>query len=130
MKGKEYRRPIRPTWWLGRRAYTLFMLREATALFVGGYAVFLLVLLYRASQGSDAWSQFVQGLRSPLSIVLHLIALAMAIYHTVTWFQSTPKVLVVWRGEERVSPAIITAANYVFWLVVSAVVAGLALAAR
>jgi fumarate reductase subunit C len=36
MKGKEYVRPVGANWWLRKRSYTLFMLRELTAVFVAG----------------------------------------------------------------------------------------------
>ena len=129
MKGKEYIRPVGANWWLRKQSYTLFMLRELTAVFVAGYAVFLLVLIYKAGQEPDAFTQFAQGLKSPVSIVLHLLVLAMAVFHSVTWFNATPKAMVLWRGEERVSPSLIVTASYVAWVVISAVVAGLALAA-
>lgn len=128
MKGKEYVRPMGATWWLERRPYTLFILRELTALFIGGYAIFLLVLLYQAQQGLPAFTSFVQGLNSPVSLVLHAIVLLMALYHTITWFNVTPKVLVFWRGEHRVAAATIIAAHWILWLVVSAVVVWLATA--
>src|SRR5262245_55618775 len=72
MKGKEYIRPIPRNWWLTKRSYTLFMIRELTAVFVGGYAIFLLFLIYRASQGPEAFNAFVDGLKSPFSIILHI----------------------------------------------------------
>ena len=128
MKGKEYVRPMPATWWLQRRPYTLFMLREFTAVFVAGYAVFLIVLLDRALQGPEAFAAFVQGLKSPVSIVLHLIVLAMTAYHSATWFDSMAKVIVLWRGEERVSPASIVAAGYAAWVVASLVVVIIAFA--
>ena len=109
MKGKEFRRSPSTTWWLAKKSYTLFMLREFTAVFVAGYAIFLMVLVYQASQGQDAFRAFVEGLKSPVSIVLHLLALAMALYHTVTWFSVTPKVMAFWRGEERIPASAIIA---------------------
>jgi fumarate reductase subunit C len=60
-------------------------------------------------------------------VALHLVGLAMVLFHTITWINLTPKVLVLWRGEERVSPALIAASNYLAWLVVSGVVAWVAL---
>jgi fumarate reductase subunit C len=57
---------------------------------------------------------------------LHGIVLVMVLYHTVTWLNLTPKVLVLWRGEERVSPMLITAAHYAGWLVLSLLIVGLA----
>jgi fumarate reductase subunit C len=123
---KDYVRRVPPTWWLKKRSYTLFMLREATALFVAGYAIFMLVLLWRATQGEDAFRGFIEGLKSPVSLVLHLLALAMAIYHTVTWFTATPKSMQLFRGEEKVPAGSIISANYVVWIAASLIVAGLA----
>ena len=127
MKGKEYVRPMPATWWLKRRPYTLFMLREFTAVFVAGYAIFLIVLVARAGQGPGVFAAFVEGLKSPVSIALHLIVLAMTAYHSATWFNSMAKVVVLWRGEERVSPASIVASGYVGWVVASLVVVAIAL---
>lgn len=126
MKGKQHVRRIPATWWLRKRSYTLFMIRELTALFIAGYAVFLLVLVYKARQGPRdiAFIEFfAQRLFSPVSIVLQVIALLMAIYHTITFFNLSGRVMVVWRGEEKVKPALIVAPNYIAWLVVSALVA-------
>jgi fumarate reductase subunit C len=127
MKGKEYRRPMPAGWWLKKRSYTLFMVRELTALFVAGYAIFLLTLVYQAQQGPEAFVSFIQGLKSPLSLVLHLLALLMAIYHSVTWFNLTPKALVVWRGENAVPPTLIAASHYVVWVLLSVVIVGIVL---
>jgi fumarate reductase subunit C len=125
VRGKEYVRPIGANWWLQRPAYTQYMLRELTALFVGGYAVFLIVLVYRATQGLDTFAAFVESLKSPTSVVLHLLTLVMSLYHTVTWLNAAPKALVFWRGEERVPPETIIAASYVIWIVLSLIVAGI-----
>ncbi len=46
----------------------------------------------------------------------------MVLYHSITWFNLTPKVFVLWRGEERVSPILIAGANYVAWIIASAAV--------
>ena len=123
---KEYIRPVPATWWLKKRSYRLFIVRELTCLFVGGYAVFLLVLVSRAQNASD-FAQFFEALKSPLSVVLHLIALAMVIFHAVTWLYVTPKLIVVWRGEQRVPGVLIAGAHYVMWFAVSAIVAWIAL---
>lgn len=117
---REHRPAMPADWWLRRRSYFLFMLRELTAPFVGAYALFLLVL---AALGEEA---FQAVLASPLSVIFHAAALPMALYHSVTWFNLTPKVLVLWRGEERVSPLVVAGAHYAAWIVVSLLVVGLA----
>ena len=70
-----------------------------------------------------AFHAFFQWLQSPLSIALHLAALPLVVYHSITWFNLTPKVMVLWRGEERVSPILIAGSNYAAWIVVSYLVA-------
>ncbi len=128
MSVKEYRRPWNTTtWWLERPTWILFMLRELTALFIGGYALLLLLMVKKAND-AEALTACIESLKSPLWIGLHLITLGMVVYHTVTWFQLTPQAMPVWRGEEKVSPSLIIASNYVAWVVVSGVVAWFALA--
>lgn len=122
MTAKEYVRPLPSSWWLRKPTYFLFMVRELTSLFVFGYAVFLLVLVARAGDPAS-FERLYGGLQSLWSIVLHLVALVMVLFHAITWIGLTPKVLVLWRGEERVSPRLIAGVNYIAWLVVSVVVA-------
>ena len=121
LKSKEHVRPIPVTWWLKRKTYFLFMVRELTSLFVGGYALFLLVLLSQANN-ADA---FAAMLDSPWSVGLHLVALLMVLYHSITWINLTPKVMVLWRGEDRINPRWIAAGNYVAWGSLSMLIFGI-----
>src|SRR5438876_12333064 len=82
MKGKQYVRPMPANWWLLKQSYTVFMLREFTELFVAGYAIFLIVMVYRALQVPDVFAAFVAELKSPVSIALHLVVLLMTAYHS------------------------------------------------
>jgi fumarate reductase subunit C len=118
----QYVRPVRADWWLQKKSYTLFMLRELTAVFAGGYAIFLIVLIYQATRGDTAFDAFVLGLMSPLSIVLHAVVFLMVLYHTYTWFSLLPKVAVFWRGEEKISGTLLVGANWIAWLVLMALV--------
>lgn len=120
-----YVRPVSNWWWLERRPYTLFILREITSVFVAGYCVFLVYLLYQLGQGPQGYAAVLEALRSPLSIALHVVALLFVLYHTVTWFNLTPKVMVVRIGEERLSPVLIAGAVYAGWIVVSLAIAWL-----
>ena len=115
---KEYIRPMPATWWLKRKTYFLFMVRELTCVFVGAYALFLLVLAARR----DDPQAFAALPNSRFSIALQIMALPMVLYHSITWFNLTPKVIVLWRGEERVSPTLIAGAHYVAWVLVSIVI--------
>ena len=122
-----YHRIVPNTWWLQRRPYILFMIRELTSVFVAGYCIFLLVLVYKLTQGADVYGNFMSAMKSPISVVLHLITLVFVLYHTITWFNLTPKILVVYRGEERIPQGLVAGTFYVGWLVISAIVAWLVL---
>ncbi len=121
-KSKEYIRSMPANWWLKKKTYFLYMVRELTCVFVGGYALFLLVLVMR----HDDPQAFAAWLHSPLLITLQIIALPMVLYHSITWLNLTPKVMVLWRGEERVSPLLIAGANYLIWAVISIVIVWIA----
>jgi len=118
-----YHRPVPNTWWLKRKPYVLFMIRELTSIFVAGYCVFLLVFIYKLTQGADVYGNFIDVLKSPSSVALHLIALAFVLYHTITWFNLTPKILVLYKGEERISQGLVAGTFYAGWIVVSVIVA-------
>ena len=117
-KSKEYIRTVPANWWLQKTSYFLFIIRETTCVFVGGYAIFLLVMATR--RDDPQW--FSDWLYSPLLIVLQIIALPFLLFHTITWINLTPKVLVVWMGEDKVSPTLIAAAHYAMWLVGSVII--------
>lgn len=117
---RPFHRPISRTWWLERTPYLLFVVRELTSVFVAGYGVFLIWALYRLGQGPAAYAALLETLGSPVSIVLHLVALVFVLFHSVTWFNLTPKIMVVRMGEEQVSPALVAGAVYFKWVVVSA----------
>ena len=93
MSGKRYSQPWRPqTWWLRRPTWLLYMVREASAVVVFLYTVFLLVALGLAARTSS-FASFYRALRSPLSLVLHLIALAFLLFHAGTWFRIAAQAL-------------------------------------
>ena len=110
------------TWWLRNPRYFLFMVREATSVFIAIFLVVLLVELYQLSRGPEAYAAFVERLRSPGWILFHIVALAFALYHSVTWFNLTGVVQVVRVGERQVPPALIVAGAFAAWGAVSLVI--------
>jgi fumarate reductase subunit C len=123
-----YMRPM-AGWWRRDPFFLRYMAREATAPFVVGYAVILLVGLVRLAQGESAFEAWLAWLRSPLSLAIHAVLVAAFAYHTVTWFQIMPKTLppLAIRGR-RVSAAAITATGLAASAVLSAVLLLLAVA--
>ena len=84
-------------------------------------------MVYNLTQGADAYGDFMAALKSPISVALHLITLIFVLYHTITWFNLTPKILVLYRGEERIPQGLVAGTFYAGWVVVSAIVVWLVL---
>ena len=126
MSRKPYLRKFPTWWWLGQRRYTIYMIRELTCIFIGAYAVLIVIGLLRLSQGRSHYEAFLDALQSPFGMVFHLAALLFALFHTVTWFGVTPKAMPLHIGEKKVPSAAIIMAHYAGWIVVSAAVLFLA----
>ena len=120
MTGKPYIRDVpRFGWFLRQPRYMRYMAREVTCIFIGAYAVVLLVALQRLAEGRQAYEAFLQALASPVSMVFHLVVLVFALYHTTSWFNVTPKAMPIQAGEDFLPGAIIVGAHYAAWLIVS-----------
>ena len=111
------------TWWLRRATYFRFMLRELSSVFIAIFLVIFLVQLYQLSRGPGAYVAFLETLRSPGWVIFHVVALAFALYHTVTWFNVAGVVQVVRLGERQVPPKLVVAANYGVWAVITVILA-------
>ena len=123
MKTKEYIRPLPATWFLHNRHLVIYALRELTSFFVAGYAIFLIVVLAYANRGLGTFGNFFRDvLQSWPSVVVHIIVLVFVLFHSFTSFNGMARVMVIRRGEERVSPLLIAEINYGIWLVISAVI--------
>jgi fumarate reductase subunit C len=96
-------------WWRRDPFFVRYMIREATALIVAAYALVLLAGTMCLSQGEAEWSGWLAAMRSPVSIVLHVLMLAAMIYHSYSWFEIMPKTMPAMfvRGK-RVAAATIT----------------------
>jgi fumarate reductase subunit C len=116
------RRPMPAAWFLTRPSWFFFLLRELTSLFVGVFAVEVLLLVRAVSKGKEAYEAFLACRASPGWIAFHVVALAFVLYHTVTWFVAAPKAMRLRMGDEPVPPAAIVAGHYAAWLAVSAAI--------
>ncbi len=120
---KPYIRPMPRDWWLQRLPYLSFMAREVSSIFVAAYVVIFMVMLSRISQGPEAYQAFLASLESPLAIFFHVVALAFALIHTLSWFSLTPKAMMLYIGEDRVPSYWILGSHYAAWIAISAFVA-------
>ncbi|HET8577404.1 MAG TPA: fumarate reductase subunit C [Methylomirabilota bacterium] len=118
-----YRRRVSVWWWLQNRSYTRFVLRELTSVFVAFFAMVYLWQLRALVQGPEAYAQFLTRLRTPLFLAVNVVAFAFVLFHTITWFNLTPKAMVVRLRGKRVPDSVVISLNYAAWLVLSAAVA-------
>jgi fumarate reductase subunit C len=119
---EPYRRAVSKTWWMKNRNCQLFMCRELTAVFIGLFLLIFLLFLVKLAQGPDAYTSFVASLSSPVLLLFHILALVAACYHSITWFNLTPKAVVVRQGEDRLPDAFLIAPNYVGWGTISIII--------
>ena len=120
---KWYRRRMSVWWWLKDRAYTKFVLRELTSVFVAFFALLSLWQLRALAQGPDAYTRFMARLKTPLFLTVDTIAFLFVLFHAITWFNLTPTAMVVRVRGRRVPDKIVAGSNYVVWVLLSAVVA-------
>ena len=121
-KSKLFYPKMPATWWLAKRSYFLFMLRELSSVFIAIFLVVLLVHIYQLSEGQESYVAFARRLGSPGWITFHAIALLFASYHSVTWFYSTSVVLPLRLGEREIPRNLVTALNIGAWIVISLVI--------
>lgn len=124
---RTYRRPVSLLWWLHKRSYAFFVLREISAVFVAWSVAFLLLLARAVAQGESHYRAFLDWAATPWVVALDLVTLAFLLLHAVTWFNLTPAAMVVRVRGRRVPPAAVAGGAYAAWLVVSVLVAWLVL---
>ncbi|WP_067464841.1 fumarate reductase [Nocardia amamiensis] len=117
-----YRKPISTFWWLRRRSYLLFVLRELSSVFVAWFVVYLLVLVSAVSSGSEDYQRFLSWSAGGWVVALNAIALLFVLLHTVTWFNLAPKAMVVRIRNRRVEPVVIIGVHYLLWGLLTAIV--------
>jgi len=123
MKRKAYVRPM-AGWWQRDPYFVRYMVRELTSVAVAVYAIVLTVGVVRLAQGEAAWNGWLTALRSPWSLLMHLVLLVAFVVHAKSWFEIMPKSLPVIIGGRRLGDAVITRAGWA-----ASIVATLALVA-
>jgi len=125
----SYQRRMGVFWWVHKRSYFLFVMRELSSLFVAWFVVYLLMFIAAVGGGAEKYDAFLDRASSPLFLVVNAVALAFLVLHTITWFALTPQAMVLNLGRRRVPGVLIVAAQYVglaavsafiYWLVVLA----------
>ena len=118
-----YKPRISRLWWLGRRSYVLFVIRELSSVFVAWFVVFLLLLVRAVSQGDHEYQRFLDLAATPWMLALNVITLFFVVFHTVTWFNAAPRAIVVRLRGRRVPAGFILILHYAAWVVLTGITA-------
>jgi fumarate reductase subunit C len=114
-------------WWRRNPYFVRYMVREATAVAVGVYAIVLTVGVVRLAQGEAAWNGWLQALRSPWSLLLHVVLLVAMIVHARSWFEIMPKTMpMIVVGGRRLAAQTITRVGWSVTVAASAALLALA----
>jgi len=119
-KRKPYTRELPTDWWMKQLFYTKYMIREGSSVFITIYSLILAWGVLRLSQGEVAFNAWMTSLQSPVAIIVHLIALGLALYHTVTWFSLAPKAVDLWIKGKRLDDKVIVTGHYAAFAVATA----------
>lgn len=119
---RRYRQPVTRLWWVHRRSYLLFVLRELSSVFVAWFVVYLLLLVHATSAGQDSYARFLVWSANPVVVAVNAVAFIFLLLHAVTWFGLAPRAIVPHIRGRRVPARAVLAGHYAAWLVVSAVI--------
>ena len=97
-----YRQPVSRLWWLKKRTYFVFVMRELSSIFVAWFAVFLMVMIFAIGRGEASYQRFMDWAGSPVVVVVNVVALVFLVLHTVTWFVLTAHATAIRVGGRRV----------------------------
>lgn len=109
------------TWWVRRRGYLLYMLREFTPVGIVAWMVLFLIEIARTRQGAAVY----QPLGGPLFVVISVVCLALALWHSYTFLSLAGLFMRIPLGDRTVSPRLIGRAMFGALAVVTALIAGL-----
>ncbi|MDP3759795.1 MAG: fumarate reductase subunit C [Ramlibacter sp.] len=127
---KGYVRPMQG-WWRRDPFFMRYMIREVTAFAVLAYAIILVVGVVRLAQGEVAFNGWLAALRSPGSILLHIVLLVSMIEHARSWFEIMPKTMpMMIVGGERVEGSTIMRTGWAASAAVTVLVVAIAWWAR
>ena len=124
-----YRKRVSTYWWLQRWEYLRFVLREISSVFVAWFVVLTLLQIYSASQGPNAYGDFLEFLKNPFVVALNIISFFFVVYHSITWFTLSARAMSIRVGGKKIPGFMISGPNFVAWFVISAVIAWLLLRA-
>ncbi len=120
MSRKPYHRQMSTDWFLKKPFYMSYMLREFTCVGIGLYVLNLMAGIVALAGSEQAWLIWVATQQNPVMIIMALFAFVSSLYHTVTWFATTPKVFKIPKDDGFLPESVVVKAHYAVFAVLAA----------
>lgn len=108
-------------WWLRRRGYVLYMVRELTVIPMVIWMVLFLVEITRLRQGGAGY----RPLGGPVFVGISVLCLAAALWHAYTFLSLAGLIVRIPYGDRVVPPRVIVGAMFSGLVLLSVLVGGL-----
>lgn len=109
---KPYIKQQAANWYRQNRFFTLYMLRELTAIPVALEAINLFWGLTSLAKELTQWQQWIAFQSQPLMIIFHLIVIIASLYNSATWFSAMPKAIRIQQGEKFVPDSLLIGGSW------------------
>ncbi len=109
---KPYIKQQPANWYRQNRFFSLYMLRELTAIPVALEAMNLFWGLASLAKELPQWQQWITFQTQPLMIVFHLIVIIASLYNSATWFSAMPKAIRIQQGEKFVPDGLLIGGSW------------------
>jgi fumarate reductase subunit C len=106
-------------WWMKREGYRLYMLREATSIFVLLFSIELYSALFALVKGPENWARWIEAVQAPPLVFVNLLMFVAITWHMITWFKLTPQTMPLKVKGKAVAGKTIVIAHYVAMAVIS-----------
>ncbi|HEX7265339.1 MAG TPA: hypothetical protein VF383_14280 [Candidatus Dormibacteraeota bacterium] len=116
---RVYQREMPRGWWLRRRHYLLYIVREFTAVPLAIWLLWLLVEIQRASNGPKGYYPH----SSIGFVIFSIICLGFALYHSYTFLSLAGVIIHVKVLGKPVSSRLIVLSQFAAWFLASVVIA-------
>ena len=109
MQVKTYKPKMAKDWFMKNQFYKLYMVREASVIFMAIYCFNWLVGLYCLKQGEASWNNWMAFQQNGFVMIFALFSAIISAYHTYTWFDIAPRAMPpIFIGDTKVKGKTIT----------------------
>lgn len=116
---RVYKSEMSRGWWLRRRHYFLYIVREFTSVPLALWLLWFLVEIQRASNGPKGYMPH----SSPAFVAFSVVCLGFALYHSITFLSLAGVIIHVKVAGKPVPSRLIVLSQFALWFLASVVIA-------